>query len=124
MGVLTATVTTAGLLTALPSNPVAQLSTSGSGLGATFNMTYSPIVQTLFSSTVPTDGWKINNPSLTADIWATDNGSTPVVNGANSIRIPLGGGGQYATEPAEKPGGGVVKILGGVVGQPVVARRW
>lgn len=39
-GVLTATVTTAGNYTALPSNPVSQGATSGSGTGATLNMTW------------------------------------------------------------------------------------
>ncbi len=40
-GVLTATVTTAGSYSAVPSNPVFQASTSGSGTGATFNVTFA-----------------------------------------------------------------------------------
>lgn len=40
MGVLTATVSTPGSLSAVAANPVAQGSTSGSGTGATFNLTY------------------------------------------------------------------------------------
>lgn len=39
-GVATTTPTTAGVYSALPSNPAAQASTSGSGSGATFNLTW------------------------------------------------------------------------------------
>ena len=42
MGVATAAITTAGAVASTPSNPVAQTSSSGSGTGATFNLTYSP----------------------------------------------------------------------------------
>jgi hypothetical protein len=40
MGVLTATVSTPGSLSAVATNPALQASTSGAGTGATFNMTY------------------------------------------------------------------------------------
>lgn len=40
-GVATVTITDSGLYTAIPTNPVAQASTSGSGVGATFTMTWS-----------------------------------------------------------------------------------
>src|ERR1019366_749 len=46
MGVNTATVTTPGIVASVPSNPVAQASTSGSGTGATFTMTYAPVTVT------------------------------------------------------------------------------
>jgi len=42
MGALTASMTVAGNYTATPSNPVAQGSTTGSGSGAMFNMTWGP----------------------------------------------------------------------------------
>ena len=40
-GVLTATFSTAGVYTTLPTNPVAQASTSGAGFGVTFTITWS-----------------------------------------------------------------------------------
>jgi hypothetical protein len=46
-GVLTATTTTAGSITALAATPVAQGSTSGTGTGATFTMTYGVLGATV-----------------------------------------------------------------------------
>lgn len=107
----------------LPGAPVAMTSTSGAGVGTpTFNLTYSPIVVTIAGA--PVNGWKVNSPGATGDLWVTDNGVTPTVNGGSSYRVFAGGGGQYGTEPGEKPGGSALKILGTVVGQPYVCRTW
>ena len=122
-GVLTATITTPGVVTAVPSNPVAQLSSSGAGTGATFTMTYAPIAQSLFGGTAPVTGWKVNNPNATGDFWVSDSGVTPTANGASSFRV-FANGGQFSTESGEKATGFALQLLGATIGAPIIARRY
>jgi hypothetical protein len=123
MGIVSATITTPGVYTVAPTNPVAQGSSSGAGTGATFTLTYAPIAQTLFSSAIPVNGWKINNPSNVGNGYATDNGVTPTTSGPSSYTV-FAGGYQFATEPGEKPSGSAVQYLGPAIGAPIIARRW
>jgi hypothetical protein len=123
--VASVTIQTAGVCAAAPANPVSQASTSGVGVGTpTFTMTYAPIAQTLFGGVPPVNGWKINNPNASGDFWVSDNGVTPSANGPSSYRVPSGGGGQFATEPGEKPVGSALQLLGATIGAPFIARRW
>lgn len=124
-GVITGvSIVTAGLVSAAPSNPVSQASTSGAGVGTpTFTMTWAPIAQTLFGGNAPVNGWKVGNPNASGDLWVSDNGVTPAANGASSYRV-FAAGGQYATEAGEKPPGSALQIVGSAIGQPFIARRW
>lgn len=63
MGVVTASITTPGIVTAVPANPVAQASSSGVGTGATFNLTYEGIAQTLMAANASRKSFFIQNPS-------------------------------------------------------------
>lgn len=62
MGVVAASVTTAGNVTVVPTNPVVQASSSGVGTGATFTMTYIGITQTLMASNASRKAFFIQNP--------------------------------------------------------------
>ena len=124
-GVITGvSIQTAGVVSAAPANPVSQASTSGAGVGTpTFTMTYAPIAQGLFSGVAPVNGWKVNNPNSSGNLWVSDNGTTPAANGASSFAV-FPGGGQFSTEPGEKPSGSALQLLGSTIGQVFIARRW
>lgn len=78
--------------------------------------------QSLFSGATPTNGWKVANPNLSDDLWCSDSTTTPAQNAASSVRV-FANGGQYATEPGEKPLGPVY-CVGATTGDFVVARKW
>lgn len=120
MGVWTALVTTPGLYTATPVNPVSQGGSSGVGTGASFTMTYLTTALTLFGGVAPVNGWKVANAHPTEDLWVADNGNAAAV--ASGYRV-FAGGGQYATEPGEKPAG-IISVFGGAIGHAFTARRW
>lgn len=120
MGALTASVTTPGLYSAVPSNPVSQGASSGVGLGTTFTMTFAPIAQVLFGGATPANGFKVGDPNLSDDLWISDSTTTPTVNGAHSQKV-WANGGQYATEPWEKPVGPVY-LIGPTIGDVFTAR--
>ncbi len=63
MGVVSATITTPGIVTTVPTNPVAQTSSSGAGTGATFTLTYQGISQTLMASNASRKAFFIQNPA-------------------------------------------------------------
>lgn len=63
MGVVSVTITTAGIVTAVPANPVAQASSSGAGTGATFTLIYEGIAQTLMASNTSRKAFFIQNPA-------------------------------------------------------------
>lgn len=122
MGALTASVTAPGLYSAVPSNPVSQGSASGAGLSATFTMTFAPIAQALFGGVTPMNGFKVGDPNSADDVWISDATTTPVINGASSTRV-FANGGQYSTEPGEKPVGPVY-LIGTAIGDRFNARSW
>lgn len=121
LGADTATVDTAGVVTAVPSNPVAGTAQTGAGAGATWTATYAAIAQTL--GAYPVNGWKVNNPNSSGDIWVTDNGVTPVANGASAFRV-VANGGETKTAFGEAPPGVLLKLLGATIGNKFVARVW
>jgi hypothetical protein len=63
MGLLSASLTTAGIVTAVPANPVAQTSSTGAGTGATFTLTYQGLSQTLAASNASRKCILIENPA-------------------------------------------------------------
>ena len=112
-------VASAGFCSTLPGNPVAQSATSGSGVGATFTLSWTAQPVTLFGGTVPANGWKVANPDPVSDLWANDNG---IAAPGNGVRV-VANGGQYATEPGERPSA-AVSVYGTTIGQKINARRW
>ncbi len=120
MGVASVVITNHGVYSIPPTNPIIQGTTTGVGTGATFNLSFAPISQVLFNGTAPINGWKINNANPTEDLWVADNGATAAV--STGYRI-FANGGQYATEPGEKPIG-TLSIIGNTIGHSFIARRW
>jgi hypothetical protein len=76
--------------------------------------------QALFGGTVPANGWKVANPHPTEDLWVADNGITAAPNVGYRV---FANGGQYATEPGEKPIG-PLSIYGATSGHSFTARCW
>ena len=77
--------------------------------------------QLLCAGAVPQNGWEIDNPDATNDLWVSDT-TTALANAAGSIRVPANGG-KYTTPPNSKPLG-PISIVGGVTGQKFTARRF
>jgi hypothetical protein len=119
MGAATATVLIPGGVTSIPGNPVAGTAVIGVGTGATWTMTYGVVAQTLPLS--PANGWKFYNSS-THDMWITDNGVTPTVNGPSSMKVPSLT--EVHSNPTEDPPGSALKLLGNTMGDPFIARSW
>lgn len=99
MGVVSATITTAGIVTTVPTNPVAQTSSSGAGTGATFTLTYQGLSQTLMASNASRKAMIIGNPSsalgqnvaLVAESLFVNFTSASGVNDGVSIELTPGG---------------------------------
>jgi hypothetical protein len=117
------TIANPGVYSAAPSQPTATTGGGTAGSGLSLWIGTAPIAQTLFGGTAPVNGWKIANPNASGDIWASDNGTAPAVNGASSYRCAATGG-SCKTEPGEKPPGSAVQLLGASIGAPFIARRW
>ncbi len=108
---LTVTTINAGVITAasvsnigsvasgsMPANPIAQISTSGAGMGATFTLTWGTGVSTqIMPANAKRRRYRIQNLSTTEMLWVNDNGT------AASAATP----GSYALAPAaaNAPGG-------------------
>lgn len=122
--VIGVTIANPGVYSAAPAQPQATSGGGATGSGLTLTLGFAPIAQTLFDGAAPVNGWKINNPNAAGDFWASDDGVSPTANGSSSYRIPAGGGGQFATEPDERPPGSPVQLLGAAIGAPFIARRW
>lgn len=118
------TLASPGVYSAAPAPPQATIGGGTTGSGLTLTLGFAPIAQTLFGGAAPINGWKINNPNATGDFWASDDGVAPTANGPSSYRVPAGGGGQFATEPNERPAGSALQLLGAAIGAPFIARRW
>lgn len=104
MGVVAASVTTAGNVTAVPANPVAQASSSGVGTGATFTMTYIGISQTLMSSNASRKCFFVQNPqtALGQNITTPENlyiNYTSASGVQDGVSIELGPGGSIPVGP-------------------------
>jgi len=80
MGPKTATITTAGAYSTTPANPASQASTSGTGVGATFTMTYAA-AQGIFDG----DWVQINNAQGMTQV----NGQTYVAHGSTATTFQL-----------------------------------
>ena len=118
------TLANSGVYSVTPAQPQATTGGGTTGSGLTLTLGFAPIAQTLFGGVAPVNGWKINNPNAAGDLWASDDGVAPTANGPSSYRVPAGGGGQFATEPHERPPGSPVQLLGAAIGAPFIARRW
>lgn len=94
---------------------VGSVSSNGDG-----TITTGGTAQSLFAGVAPVNGWKISNPHPTEDLWVADNGVTAAPNVGYRI---FAGGGQYATEPGEKPIG-ILSIYGATTGHAYGARKW
>ena len=76
--------------------------------------------QQLFGGTMPTNGWKVANPHPTEDLWVNDEAGP--ASPFTCIRV-FANGGQYATEPGEKPAA-ALSIYGATSGHAFIAKRW
>lgn len=94
---------------------IGSASTAGDGAITTGGM-----AQSLFGGIAPTNGWKVSNPHPTEDLWVADNNVTAAPN--VGFRV-FANGGQYATEPGEKPSG-ALSIYGATTGHSFSARHW
>ncbi len=136
MGVDTATVTTPGVYTVLPSNPVSQGSSSGSGTGATFTMAWGlnaialGVAGTGFTSmpTVTVSGG--GGTGATASAVMEVEAVTVVDGGSNYNSVPTvaftGGGGSLAAATAAIAAGAITSVTvtdagGGYTSFPTVS---
>jgi hypothetical protein len=113
---------TGGSYSAYPTSPLSTSFISSTCAGAvTLTATaWNSLPVTI--GTAPVNGWKVNSPTAT-DLWVTDDGTTPSVNGATSFRV-FGNGGQYATETYEKPSGNNLQITSSLSGTPYIVSVW
>lgn len=77
--------------------------------------------QTLFGGATPVNGWAIDNPNVSDDLWCSDS-TTAAINGQGSYRIAANGGG-HETPQLYKPVG-PLSCVGPVTGDKITARRW
>jgi hypothetical protein len=112
-----------GVYSAAPTGTIATTGGGATGSGLTLYPTFGPIAQTLFNGVAPVNGYHVDNPNASGDLWVTDDGVTPVGNGASAYRCAANGG-RCKTEPDEKPPGSALQLLGASIGQVFIARRW
>ncbi len=109
------------LALAAPARATDQVSIMAAGHDGSTTITAGGTAQTLFSGTVPANGYLVANPNATDDCWVSDT-ATAAANAAGSHRVAANGG-EYRTPLGYRPVQ-AVSVVCAATGDKITAIWW